>query len=143
MGSPPQVRGKPNSTHTVAAARRITPAGAGKTPRRRLPPINPRDHPRRCGENIAMRLIARTIGGSPPQVRGKPLKRKLHCIIRRITPAGAGKTCLEGCFRQGGSGSPPQVRGKPIDRTQCCLPQRITPAGAGKTIPHRGSTLCH
>ena len=52
LGSPPQVRGKPNSDTRAVITCRITPAGAGKT---RQPPLNSRnrwDHPRRCGENF-------------------------------------------------------------------------------------------
>ena len=52
FGSPPQVRGKHNSVDQIRCKRRITPAGAGKTLKRRL----------NCQRNI----------GSPPQVRGKP-----------------------------------------------------------------------
>ena len=50
------------------------------------------DHPRRCGENVIGGMIAVTIAGSPPQVRGKRDSAERGRGIPRITPAGAGKT---------------------------------------------------
>ncbi len=132
---------------------RITPAGAGKTAASVCRAFCFQDHPRRCGENSRVQIIAHSTRGSPPQVRGK-----LYVLIRglplpRITPAGAGKTtrgaakrltakdhprrCGENrcrCLRlQHINGSPPQVRGK--RGIHCIIPNSngITPAGAGKT----------
>ena len=70
----------------------ITPAGAGKTLHRRGCTARMEDHPRRCGENLA--IIPRCVHGrgSPPQVRGKPQHKKSRTVTSRITPAGAGKT---------------------------------------------------
>ena len=50
-GSPPQVRGKPDTKARRAVVSRITPAGAGKTTVDSFTSNKPRDHPRRCGEN--------------------------------------------------------------------------------------------
>ena len=58
-GSPPQVRGKRVPPQYLHVFRRITPAGAGKTPL------------------IVFQSTAP--GGSPPQVRGKPVKSKSPC----------------------------------------------------------------
>ena len=71
-GSPPQVRGKPDTTAPLLLQQRITPAGAGKT----------------------YASVTRGIGdeGSPPQVRGKLYRAIPRTAQRRITPAGAGKT---------------------------------------------------
>ena len=74
-GSPPQVRGKRLRCIMRSIARRITPAGAGKTISRRPLPALCRDHPRRCGENPVAVFARVNVEGSPPQVRGK-LKRK-------------------------------------------------------------------
>ena len=52
LGSPPQVRGKPLANFTGAEEKRITPAGAGKTPYLYYGRVGRRDHPRRCGENL-------------------------------------------------------------------------------------------
>ena len=70
-GSPPQVRGKADGQTIQVIYRRITPAGAGKSPGRRSWTAGCRDHPRRCGEKwLKVRLLT-AILGSPPQVRGK------------------------------------------------------------------------
>ena len=93
-GSPPQVRGKPLTDGSDEYARRITPAGAGKTRLRERHCNPPRDHPRRCGENRTDRKNAAEHLGSPPQVRGKRFAAMPSTGTARITPAGAGKTYL-------------------------------------------------
>ncbi len=133
IGSPPQVRGKPSYFSGLCAARRITPAGAGKTFRRRQSFRTNMDHPRRCGENQTHLPAAEMKQGSPPQVRGKRADSTGTLACVRITPAGAGKTsqtnrtvmlswdhprrCGENLrdwvARNAAAGSPPQVRGKP------------------------------
>ena len=50
-GSPPQVRGKRKALIVDDEARRITPAGAGKTRSDSSEKCTNKDHPRRCGEN--------------------------------------------------------------------------------------------
>ena len=91
-GSPPQVRGKPSRSSISAIRFRITPAGAGKTNGTCCSCGRRRDHPRRCGENVAPRIDPLSILGSPPQVRGKPHAYSNVDLLIRITPAGAGKT---------------------------------------------------
>ena len=92
VGSPPQVRGKPECLFASCVLHRITPAGAGKTCGVALPYDFKPDHPRRCGENCAWSLQTLTAIGSPPQVRGKPIIILHSIAYARITPAGAGKT---------------------------------------------------
>ena len=72
MGSPPQVRGKPDTCRMFRRVLGITPAGAGKTLKGILIYGNHWDHPRRCGENLTTPRSDRGQSGSPPQVRGKP-----------------------------------------------------------------------
>ena len=91
-GSPPQVRGKPLQGLSVFRARRITPAGAGKTSFPAKDTARLQDHPRRCGENRTDCYDVRLRKGSPPQVRGKLSSLFALSILDRITPAGAGKT---------------------------------------------------
>ena len=91
-GSPPQVRGKRIEKIPCSARRRITPAGAGKTTFAELFLREPKDHPRRCGENCCKQLANTSIMGSPPQVRGKQAMMNTFTACVRITPAGAGKT---------------------------------------------------
>ena len=56
-GSPPRVRGKPSKFGTYAAAGRITPARAGKTPPHLMKANDTADHPRACGENPPLRRM--------------------------------------------------------------------------------------
>ena len=76
IGSPPQVRGKQTFRLDNKGNTGITPAGAGKTYRSDDFRQCAEDHPRRCGENQAMRFGTILKCGSPPQVRGK------HSIAR-------------------------------------------------------------
>ena len=112
-GSPPQVRGKQIKAGGVGGTDRITPAGAGKT--RRCCAHRPKfqDHPRRCGENYTMTVPCLSVGGSPPQVRGKHIIHGTCPSTEGITPAGAGKTLVFVSVKKPFLGSPPQVRGKP------------------------------
>ena len=132
-GSPPQVRGKPDSDHRPRQGTGITPAGAGKTPMLQASLPAKQDHPRRCGENFYVGYKIKAQAGSPPQVRGKQKVDRIEKGDIRITPAGAGKTWVVHLFefnpwdhpRRCGEnrsgrylsllilGSPPQVRGKP------------------------------
>ena len=131
-GSPPQVRGKRRDLYNLPASAGITPAGAGKTAFGNSVSATGWDHPRRCGENTAIRTELCNMLGSPPQVRGKPFITAWARYKTRITPAGAGKTfrpcggiasvmdhprrCGENTLArklmQKMLGSPPQVRGK-------------------------------
>ena len=132
---------------------RITPADAGKTPKRRFCSFDTRDHPRGCGENASVSFSGRMISGSPPRMRGKLSGSLSASLNARITPADAGKTaritsewseredhprgCGENlddavCARDCG-GSPPRMRGKRRDSDSVPRATRITPADAGKT----------
>ena len=71
-GSPPQVRGKRETTVWRYLTWRITPAGAGKTGGCSHNSRAHEDHPRRCGENDESAVLDAINTGSPPQVRGKP-----------------------------------------------------------------------
>ena len=153
IGSPPQVRGKLPPQSCDRYAKRITPAGAGKTRKLNARSFASTDHPRRCGENSRRLMVSRLSSGSPPQVRGKLFNKIREAMPPGITPAGAGKTDVDmhqvnasrdhprrcgenadGLSRiESPTGSPPQVRGKRIPETAQTGVRRITPAGAGKT----------
>ena len=157
LGSPPQVRGKPNTDANAAAITRITPAGAGKTAADCDRQGRREDHPRRCGENSITAAVLWVHEGSPPQVRGKHGFELDRPKPYRITPAGAGKTlateaadrperdhprrCGENLTaawaQQRHGGSPPQVRGKLESQIPELERQGITPAGAGKTVSRK------
>ena len=71
-GSPPRVREKLHfSTHIIITVR-ITPACAGKTSIVRISQLALWDHPRVCGKNKGLGLVAGALLGSPPRVREKP-----------------------------------------------------------------------
>ena len=93
-GSPPQVRGKRLDGFASAPTAGITPAGAGKTKTHQTAFLFARDHPRRCGENNAVKIFFAVTLGSPPQVRGKHAWNQYDYVDERITPAGAGKTFI-------------------------------------------------
>ena len=144
------MRGKPGNNRSLKGGRRITPAGAGKTPPAYFLYRHGRDHPRRCGENISGKIDKILYIGSPPQVRGKHTANKAKLLHCGITPAGAGKTsrktkeknknkdhprrCGENSATCSGAnsdrGSPPQVRGKRTVKRSAAFYPRITPAGA-------------
>ena len=96
IGSPPQVRGKPDTRALRAVVSRITPAGAGKTRLALQFVLWYQDHPRRCGENELYGHDRFMEVGSPPQVRGKLAPTQSVAAIPRITPADAGKTIIAG-----------------------------------------------
>ena len=147
------MRGKRQEEHSRVAHKGITPADAGKTPRRDTHKNQARDHPRGCGENVCPKAYSPCQRGSPPRMRGKPARTSRKSTKDRITPADAGKTdapaqvALEnedhprGCgenpqtspLRAVQGGSPPRMRGK-RGHSDCTAPSRgITPADAGKT----------
>ena len=146
------MRGKANGNKFIDGKYRITPAYAGKrcTPSEYLEII--KDHPRLCGEKIAVADSITSILGSPPPMRGKVTVLVFGSMILRITPAYAGKSTIDGgkhdrskdhprlcgekvCLchmKKESKGSPPPMRGKVVTFTLCGQSPRITPAYAGK-----------
>ena len=131
--------------------RRITPACAGNSWRRRSYRGLRWDHPRVCGEQPAHHGPDHGPQGSPPRVRGTGLCPGEAGRIRRITPACAGnswhvpqgpgrfqdhpRVCGEQMKTsdtlQVGMGSPPRVRGTGRIRIDAYESTGITPACAG------------
>ena len=56
---------------------RITPAHAGKTTPVMPEAVTTADHPRACGENVAVVGTSADDAGSPPRMRGKLPRPKL------------------------------------------------------------------
>ena len=136
-GSPPRMRGKRCILRQQKVNNGITPADAGKTPRRGSYRLFVRDHPRGCGENRLRAPSPHGKMGSPPQVRGKLSRSFGVKTVCRITPRRCGENKTYIHLQAGSKGSPPQVRGK---RRLICTKfdeLRITPAGAGKTLLRR------
>ena len=152
-GSPPRMRGKPQTILYASDNFRITPAHAGKTSSLKSVPCGDTDHPRACGENLFLIFGSQLFGGSPPRMRGKLTGVLAVTLLMRITPAHAGKTILVTCSKSfctdhpracgenlnflyifhEQDGSPPRMRGKHGKAKVESVRERITPAHAGKT----------
>ena len=91
-GSPPHVRGKELRVETCFADNGITPACAGKSNLFVFRRIEPKDHPRVCGEKAAILRAVCVPIGSPPRMRGKGRCDHLMILVNGITPAYAGKS---------------------------------------------------
>ena len=133
-GSPPRMRGKDLVKFCLCPRFGITPAYAGKSPRTPLAASHARDHPRVCGEEAYSKVIAGSLWGSPPRMRGRARGIDARKRPDWITPAYAGKrpmfsgplqatgdhprVCGEelagATLSMGFSGSPPRVRGKAV-----------------------------
>ena len=93
-GSPPRARGKESRIFDRDAAKRITPACAGKSPNLLYNRLFFQDHPRMRGEKNGASSNPASAGGSPPHARGKDIRVVLEFIAVGITPACAGKRGL-------------------------------------------------
>ena len=153
MGSPPRVRGKVVASEELPGVVGITPAYAGKSSTCAPCPADTWDHPRVCGEKTMRFIIASTVSGSPPRMRGKVSAGKILLHDGGITPACAGKSlwCAQGQAQERDhprvceeknflllmtsrrSGSPPRVRGKVDALSDIIQDYGITPACAGKS----------
>ena len=162
-GSPPHGRGKVVLTEHHHAAKRITPALAGKSIRCTSTTRLIRDHPRVGGEKVAAALVYTGGTGSPPRGWGKVgAALRKERLSSRITPAWAGKSlrCYAFCRllgdhpRVGGEkhrilaildcfrGSPPRRRGKGPFEADLCGVEGITPAWAGKSVSRSIERWC-
>ncbi len=92
MGSPPHTRGKEFSMLKRSCWLGITPAYAGKSPKRRFLLYRSGDHPRIRGEKVKQPKSYAGDRGSPPHTRGKDGITGYSGIGYRITPAYAGKS---------------------------------------------------
>ena len=91
-GSSPLTRGKHPVTARGRDLRRLIPAHAGKTFRRRGSGPPPRAHPRSRGENNVAWHDPATPTGSSPLTRGKRNPRRNRRRTQGLIPAHAGKT---------------------------------------------------
>ncbi len=152
-GSSPQVRGARSLWWLASFARRLIPAGAGRTAGLDAHDAQRRAHPRRCGAHRCPRFLSRFGIGSSPQVRGARGRHGLVDVVTRLIPAGAGRTqdrlqagpeawahprrCgAHGLWEEKGDGyqgSSPQVRGALTTAEVNPQARRLIPAGAGRT----------
>ncbi len=91
-GLPPHTRGILLDGYNVLNRRGITPAYAGNTYCRYVPPLPRRDYPRTCGEYCLIPPDCCGSMGSPPHTRGIPNVGAFSKIKLGITPAHAGNT---------------------------------------------------
>ena len=91
-----------------------------------------------CGEKFCPGVIANSIKGSPPRVRGKAIRKPKPKSAARITPACAGKSAVLAGLVLLLQGSPPRVRGKAAAGPVCPCAGGITPACAGKSAARPG-----
>ena len=85
------MRGKEGAQSQGGRKLRITPAYAGKSSARSQFRMNPKDHPRVCGEKREILKSGGVKKGSPPRMRGKDICTMDDEDGVRITPAYAGK----------------------------------------------------
>ena len=152
-GSSPRMRGKRTQVHARAGLPRFIPAHAGKTQGSHVVAYAGEVHPRACGENVIVSVLANTSGGSSPRMRGKREGAGLPTWEDRFIPAHAGKTTTRSPVLSSAwvhpracgenisnldknvtyTGSSPRMRGKPRGRGRRPVNQRFIPAHAGKT----------
>ena len=80
--------------HLLCVMLGIIPAYAGSTRRRYRKPRWSRDHPRVCGEHIAVTVIPVYLEGSSPRMRGAPVHVEVRQRTDGIIPAYAGSTFM-------------------------------------------------
>ena len=91
LGSPPRMRGKGPLPRNALPALGITPAYAGKSLWSGSVRVWVWDHPRVCGEKVAVCHDHASGVGSPPRMRGKGQALLADDLRVGITPACAGK----------------------------------------------------
>ena len=157
IGSPPRVRGEGESHVGRGGRSRITPACAGRSPKRFSRSTPGSDHPRVRGEKSQTIFPQYTGFGSPPRARGEVARIHKAHGSRGITPACAGRSRPAKAVRsartdhprvrgeklqpQGrgkrGGGSPPRARGEVSRMMLAQMPDWITPACAGRRLTFR------
>ena len=154
LGSSPRMRGTPHLCRDAAFGHGIIPAYAGNT----LCSICRRscwkDHPRVCGEHLAVERLALVDAGSSPRMRGTLCDGRSEIVQPGIIPAYAGNTNrvrLDGirprdhprvCGEHRGGltvlsereGSSPRMRGTLVIGRVACVVLGIIPAYAGNTM---------
>ena len=154
-GSSPRVRGTPCAANSPPPHGGIIPACAGNTGRPHSPLAATGDHPRVCGEHVAVYVPVVPFGGSSPRVRGTQGAKVGRFAVVGIIPACAGNTsagampvpsrtdhprvCGEHpamvCTTPAAPGSSPRVRGTHLLICDCVRVRGIIPACAGNTMP--------
>ena len=132
-GSSPLARGLRNGEFKTWRERRIIPARAGFTGRRRRRRSRPPDHPRSRGVYRYRTHAYKEAYGSSPLARGLPTTDTPSLGERGIIPARAGFTCNTQTMSLPPHGSSPLARGLPSMAGVLRMGRRIIPARAGFT----------
>ena len=156
-GPPPLARGERGDDQGGGAARRTTPARAGRTSRPGAAGRPATDHPRSRGENQLRHGHQAVRHGPPPLARGE-LQGAIQALVPgRTTPARAGRTDDQDVGHEVGPdhprsrgengraagralpprGPPPLARGEPLPGRPGQARRRTTPARAGRTTTGR------
>ena len=165
-GSSPLARGGLSWPSLWNLARRLIPAGAGRTPRALASGPCPSAHPRWRGEDGILVDGVMAGRGSSPLARGGRSRGYDHDETDGLIPAGAGRTSSgiravrsrtahprwrgEDYVSPFGDvfnlGSSPLARGGPAHPRRPARPARLIPAGAGRTpasVSGRGAWPAH
>ena len=153
-GSSPHMRGAPFLRRPLCHVGGIIPAYAGSTRNVRLCAGILWDHPRICGEHVAVPERWMLVVGSSPHMRGAQEAARERGLGRGIIPAYAGSTRCRGGRATGprdhpricgehprtgrpwswGRGSSPHMRGALGEPSAMVAARRIIPAYAGSTL---------
>ena len=151
--SSPRMRGARGADAALAPVGGIIPADVGSTPFLAVMACAFWDHPRGCGEHMALNCAFFSRWGSSPRMRGAPAFLAWSRCHRRIIPADAGSTpagrwCVSasrdhprGCgehtvpvvMTARACGSSPRMRGAQALRYAAAYRSGIIPADAGST----------
>ena len=132
VGSPPRMRGKADKHGWTQRNSGITPAYAGKSGPCSCTPVRHGDHPRVCGEKLAIAGPGLIHSGSPPRMRGKEETEINRSFKHGITPAYAGKSQIILSKLQGKRDHPRVCGEKSPRRTSRCLYSGSPPRMRGK-----------
>ncbi len=146
LGPPPHARGPPIRTRPRSTRDGTTPACAGTTRPRGVPPPGTGDHPRMRGDHTQSTRYELTGQGPPPHARGPPIRTRPRSTRDGTTPACAGTTRPRG-VPPPGTGDHPRMRGDHTQSTRYELTGQGPPphargplAGANLPITLLGTT---
>ena len=128
------MRGKGKKANCSYSVYRITPAYAGKSPRKKWQRSRIWDHPRLCGEKFFRFFQCVLCGGSPPAYAGKSVLQLCQRHEHRDHPRLCGEKESVLGVSVPDKGSPPPMRGKAHGCHLFPPLFGITPAYAGKRI---------
>ena len=133
LGSSPHVRGAPSRWWNAALVAGIIPACAGSTYEKLTILGMNRDHPRMCGEHVALSQAGGLKSGIIPACAGSTSPLLPRRAQGRDHPRMCGEHCTSRGVTRGSSGSSPHVRGALQRRSKRHLTSGIIPACAGST----------